>query len=78
MTPALPLGLEGDDAFFCIEQRYFCRCDLMLALVRSSTFINLRIVFGLAWSSPKALTAASKRACKSVVHTKRRFCEGRW
>mmetsp|Transcript_37610 Transcript_37610/g.75250 ORF Transcript_37610/g.75250 Transcript_37610/m.75250 type:complete len:206 (+) Transcript_37610:579-1196(+) len=73
-TMALQPGLDGDeDAFFIIEHRYFWRWDLMLAFVRSSTFISLRIVFGFAWSKPRALTAASKRACRSAVQTKRRF-----
>lgn len=46
----------------------------MFALVNPSTFISLKMDFGLALSRPSALTAASKRECRSVVQTKRRFC----
>mmetsp|Transcript_22640 Transcript_22640/g.55950 ORF Transcript_22640/g.55950 Transcript_22640/m.55950 type:complete len:227 (+) Transcript_22640:995-1675(+) len=72
--PPAPPDAPTAAAFFCIRQRYFCRCDLMLALVRPSTFISRRIDLGFALSSPSAFTAASKRECRSVVHTKRRFC----
>ena len=45
------------------------RCDLMLAVVMPSTFINLRMAVGFALSTPRALTAASNRECKSSVQT---------
>lgn len=48
----------------------------MFAFVSPSTFISRRIDLGFALSNPRALTAASKRECKSAVHTKRRFCGG--
>ena len=60
-------------ARFCTRQRYFWRCDLMFAFVRPSTFISRRIDFGFALSRPSAFTAASKRECRSGVHTNRRL-----
>ena len=69
-----PAGASPDAARFCMRQRYFCRWDLMFALVRPSTFISRRIDFGFAASRPRAFTAASNRECSSGLHTKRRFC----
>mmetsp|Transcript_36298 Transcript_36298/g.95704 ORF Transcript_36298/g.95704 Transcript_36298/m.95704 type:complete len:266 (-) Transcript_36298:655-1452(-) len=71
-----PVLLAASDARLAIRQRYFCRCDLMFALVRPSTLMSLRIVLGLAMSRPSAFTAASKRWWSSGVHTNRRFWAG--
>mmetsp|Transcript_929 Transcript_929/g.2129 ORF Transcript_929/g.2129 Transcript_929/m.2129 type:complete len:273 (+) Transcript_929:537-1355(+) len=59
---------------FCTIHLYFCKCDLMFALVSPSTFMSRKIDLGLALSRPRMLHAASKRACRSGVQTKRRFC----
>mmetsp|Transcript_14998 Transcript_14998/g.30132 ORF Transcript_14998/g.30132 Transcript_14998/m.30132 type:complete len:231 (+) Transcript_14998:401-1093(+) len=53
--------------------RYFCRCDLMFALVRSLTPMWSRIAIGFAWSMPSDSTAASNRECRSSVQMHLRF-----
>mmetsp|Transcript_13714 Transcript_13714/g.29576 ORF Transcript_13714/g.29576 Transcript_13714/m.29576 type:complete len:221 (-) Transcript_13714:697-1359(-) len=58
---------------FCTMHLYFCKCDLMFAFVKPSTFISRNIDFGLALSRPSWLHAASNRAWRSGVQTKRRF-----